>query len=124
MLRVPVAGRYAWRHYGVDWVGLDPPRHIAVPTPEGLDTLAAAEGYDLYDSFFDSSAIQFWRSEQYQQGIPLIDPRSHQVDQDASPFTPAEIADWERRSRELNAQRDGDTAAFFLRPVPRPAASA
>ena len=118
MLRLPVAGSWAWRHYGTDWVGLDPPRHLAIPSDPGLRTLAASEDMEVFDVIYDSQAIQFWRSEQYRMDIPLIDPRSHQVDPSSSPFSRAQIKAWQRQAEQLNARSDGDTAAFFLRVAP------
>ena len=114
ILAVPVAGSWAWRHYGVDWVGLDPPRHLFVPSVAGLEAVAERAQLVIYASRFDSSGMQFWRSEQYQRDIPLFDPRSHEVDPRASGFSEAQLEEWERRAAELNARGDGDTATFYL----------
>ncbi len=58
-----------------------------------------------------------WASEQYRLDIPLNGARSYRVDPAASPFTPEQIAGFERRARDLNARSEGDTAAFYLRPT-------
>jgi hypothetical protein len=34
----------------------------------------------------------------------------------ASPFSPAEMADFEQQARRLNSEGRGDQAAFYLRP--------
>lgn len=115
MLRIPVAGAFAWRHYGVDWVALDPPRHLYLLTPDGVGALAERAHMEVVGTVFDSTAFQFWGSEQYRMGIPLVAPTSHHVDPSASPFSRRQIAAWERRADDLNAAQDGDEAAFFLR---------
>jgi SAM-dependent methyltransferase len=115
MIRLPVAGCAAWRQYGVDWVSLDAPRHLFVPTERALRDLAEQTGFQVTSVVYDSSAMQFWRSEQYRADVPLFADRSHEVNPRESAFSPAHIADWERQAAELNAAGDGDTAAFFLR---------
>lgn len=114
LLRVPLAGSFAWRHYGVDWVQLDAPRHLFLFTRTGMDLLAAKCGLAVTRVVFDSDALQFWGSEQYKRGIPLSDPRTPGRDGAASLFTPAQLEDYERRARALNADGDGDQAAFLL----------
>lgn len=117
LLRVPVADSYAFRTYGADWVQLDAPRHLFLHTADSVGRLAGGAGLEVRAVLHDSSAFQFWGSEQYRRGVPLSDPRSYGVDPAASPFTPAEIADWERRAAELNRAGDGDQACFVLAPT-------
>ena len=87
MLRTPVAGSWSWREYGTDWVALDAPRHTFVPSVEGLRAAAAEAGLDVFATVWDSTELQFWRSEQYRRDIPLLDPASHQVDPRGSSFS-------------------------------------
>jgi SAM-dependent methyltransferase len=117
LISIPVAGSWAWREYGVDWVGLDAPRHLFVPSADGLERLARDAGLELYEVDYDSGAMQFWRSEQYRDEIPLFDSRSHEVDPAGSPFSDEQIAEWERQAAQLNAAGDGDTAAFLFRAI-------
>ena len=114
LVRAPVAGCWAWRHYGTDWVALDPPRHLFVPSPDGMRAAAARSGLRVGSIDYDSTAMQFWRSEQYRRDIALFEPGSHQLDPARSPFNPAQIRAWERRAEELNRDGDGDTAAMYL----------
>lgn len=115
MLRTPVAGCWAWRHYGADWVALDAPRHQFVPSESGLHAAAEATGLTVHNIVYDSTEMQFWRSEQYRRDIPLFDPESHQTDPAASAFTPAQMRAWRRQAKVLNEARDGDTVATFMR---------
>lgn len=118
MLRVPVAGCWAWRHYGSDWVSLDAPRHLFIPSPDGMEKLAAETGFEVFATVYDSRHWQFWRSEQYQRDVGLFEDDSFQVSADA-PHAPApsQVREMEGRARRLNESEDGDTAAFFLRPA-------
>lgn len=113
LVRLPVVNR-AWDLYGTDWVALDPPRHITVPSPRGMELLAERAGLKVERVFYDSTSFQFWASERYVRDIPL------QCDEDQ---LPVEVRDseaanerkWTAESRELNRQRRGDTAGFILR---------
>ena len=100
--RIPVATAWAWREYGEHWVALDAPRHLFLHTEDSMRRLAVASGFRIERVVYDSTSFQFWGSEQYRLGIPLMDPRSHHVDPKRSPFGKAQIAEWERRAEELN----------------------
>ena len=114
--RIPVATAWAWREYGEHWVALDAPRHLFLHTEDSMRRLAVASGFRIERVVYDSTSFQFWGSEQYRLGIPLMDARSHHVDPKRSPFGKAQIAEWERRAEELNRRGEGDTAAFYLVP--------
>ncbi|MEI6225655.1 MAG: class I SAM-dependent methyltransferase [Deltaproteobacteria bacterium] len=115
LVRIPIAGCWAWRHYGVDWVQLDAPRHLCIPSEEGFRALAAKAGLEITHSEYDSTALQFWGSEQYREGVPMHAPNSYSRNPEASRFDAAAIRDFQARARRLNEQRDGDQACFFLR---------
>lgn len=114
LVRLPVVG-YAWREYGPDWVQLDAPRHLFVPSVESMRSLATSVGFEVEQVVFDSTELQFWGSEQYRRGIPLHDPRSLAQNPHAPTFTRHELQEFTRRTRELNEAGDGDQAAFYLR---------
>lgn len=114
LIRVPVADSYAWRTYGVDWVQLDAPRHFYLLTRRSMAILAADAGFTLTDVIYDSTAFQFWGSEQYRRGIPLRDDRSYAVNPSAAVFTAGDIARYARDAERLNRQQDGDQACFYL----------
>jgi SAM-dependent methyltransferase len=114
IVRVPLSDSWAARHYGGDWVQLDVPRHLTVPTASGVTRAAERAGLTLVRSFRDSSAFQFWASEQYRRDIPMRGERSWLGDRDNSPFTPQQIDTWESRARALNEAGDGDQGCFVL----------
>jgi SAM-dependent methyltransferase len=117
LVRTPVAGKQAWRTYGADWYQIDAPRHLFVHTEASVAILARQAGFDLEDVVYDSTGRQFWASEQYKRDIPLRDRASYSVDPGSSPFSPADIARFEEKARELNRERQGDQACFYLRKV-------
>jgi SAM-dependent methyltransferase len=114
VLGLPWAASYAWETYREDWVQLDAPRHLYLHTPQSLACLARDCGFEVAHLDYDSTAFQFWGSEQYRRGIPLHDPRSWSVNRGASIFTPQQIEDYERRAADLNAEGRGDQVRAYL----------
>jgi hypothetical protein len=76
--------------------------------------LAERCGVRILDVTDDSTAFQFWGSEQVRRGIALDDPSSHMIDEGRSPFTNAQIAGWSREAERLNRSSRGDQAAWIL----------
>lgn len=116
VVRIPVAAR-AWREYGVNWVQLDAPRHLFLFPARTFKALAEEAGFAVDDIVYDSTAFQFWGSEQYARDIPLTDERSLLVNPGNSIFTAEELASFDARAAELNRTGEGDQAAFYLRKV-------
>lgn len=110
LLRVPVAGGHAWRHYREHWFALDPPRHLFLPTPASMRHLAARAGLRVEAIRFDSTLQQFALSELYRRGISLDSPHLER-----GVFARRQLARWRAQAAALNAAGDGDQAAFFLR---------
>lgn len=115
LIRIPLSDSYAWRTYGVDWVQLDAPRHLHLHSKESLLLLAADAGLLLERIVYDSTALQFWGSEQYRAGVALQDRSSYAVSPARSMFSSSQIASFKREARGLNALRDGDQACFYFR---------
>lgn len=106
LVRVPTPSSDAWQTYGVNWVQLDAPRHIVLPSREGMQIAAEKAGLKLERVIDDSSGRQFYGSEAYQSDIPLSALKR------PSRLFPGSL---EARARKLNAAGRGDQAAFFLR---------
>jgi SAM-dependent methyltransferase len=115
VIRTPVASSLAWREYGSDWVQLDAPRHLVVHTVDSIAALSKASALHLEAVTHDSTAFQFWGSEQCRRDIPLMDRRSYLISAVNSIFTRAEIDEFTRRAIELNQRGEGDQASFYLR---------
>ncbi len=114
VLRVPLVSSAAWKRYRENWVQLDAPRHLYLHSELSMRKIAAATGFDCHRVVYDSTAFQFWGSEQYARGIPLLDERSYARNPSNSIFTPAQIATWERQSAEVNRSSMGDQACFYF----------
>jgi predicted SAM-dependent methyltransferase len=115
VIRMPVAGTYAWRTYGADWYQLDAPRHIFVHTEKSLAIIAQRAGFALASVVYDSTGRQFWVSEQYRRDIPLKNERSYLNNPRGSVFTPEDMKRFDREAGRLNGERQGDQACFYLR---------
>lgn len=106
LIRVPVMGCWAWRTYGVDWVQLDPPRHLCQFSAKGMSALAASSGLRVQSTIYDSFELQVLGSENVRNA------RAGQA-QGARP-SKARVRECRRQARELNAAADGDQACFVL----------
>ena len=117
LVRMPTVSSEAYDRYGTAWIGCDAPRHLTIPSRDGMRRLCARAGYDIRSVLDDSNESQFWASEQYRAGIPLVADRSHFVDPRRSPFTRRQIHRWHREAARLNASNRGDQAAWVLTPA-------
>jgi SAM-dependent methyltransferase len=117
VVRLPLADSEAWDRYGTNWVQLDAPRHLFVPTSAAVRRLLDRVGFTIERTIYDSDAFQFWGSEQYAAGVPLRHPLSFADDPGASAFEPAQIAAFESEARALNRIGRGDSATFVLSPL-------
>ncbi|HKY09603.1 MAG TPA: class I SAM-dependent methyltransferase [Candidatus Binatia bacterium] len=115
IVRIPTVSSEAFQTFKENWVQLDAPRHLLVPSREGIRIAAEKSGMVLEDTVDDSWSFQFWASRQYQDDIPLRDPRSYFTNPAAGLFTAAEIAAFEQHAQALNRENRGDQAIFFLR---------
>lgn len=115
LVRIPTSSSYAWEHYRTNWVQLDAPRHYFLHSVASMEYLASQAGLIVDEVIYDSTAFQFWGSEQYARDIPLESPQSYKNSPLHSFFTPEQIAMYNQRATELNQQRLGDQAAFYLR---------
>ncbi len=115
VIRIPVVPSYVWERYGVNWVQLDAPRHFYLHSMKSMHRLALAAGFEIERVVFDSTAFQFWGSEQYEKGIPLQDERSFFVNPFRSSFSIPQILGFARKASALNRSEAGDQASFYLK---------
>jgi SAM-dependent methyltransferase len=108
LIRIPLAGTWAWRHYRTDWVQIDAPRHMVLYTANGFRRIIEECGFLLDRVFYDSGGFQFWGSELVRAGkMHKTNPGDH--------FTAEQLAAWGAEAERLNRALDGDQAAFVLR---------
>ena len=115
LITIPLAGTFAWKHYGVNWAALDAPRHLVLQSVKSMGLLAARCGLEVVSVKFNSTAFQFWASEQYVNDIPLLSDISYAKNPAKSIFKREQIAEYEERAGILNDQCNGDEASFVLR---------
>jgi len=111
LLRVPLADSWARRHYGADWVQLDAPRHLQIPTRRSIEMLAWRVGLRIVHVEDDSGPFQVWGSELYRGDHPLLTARGGGR---------RRLSLWSRwRARQqahgLSRTGIGDQAVFYLR---------
>ncbi|QQR87780.1 MAG: class I SAM-dependent methyltransferase [Flavobacteriales bacterium] len=106
MIRIPVAGSWAWEHYGTNWVQLDAPRHFFLHTDRSMRRLVEAADLAWVAAINDSSEFQFTGSETYLKGLRLGDGRLR--------FTERELRRFKQRAAVLNKEGRGDTSTYYL----------
>jgi len=114
LIRLPIVPCYAWGHYGVDWIQFDAPRHLFMHSIPSLKIAAGHAGLQVEKIIYDSTAYQFWGSEQNRRNIPVFSERSYKINPARSIFSAREIAEFKKRAQQLNAEGRGDSAAFYL----------
>ena len=110
LVRLPIVA-YAWEKYRTNWVQLDPPRHVWLPTEHGMRQLVASAGLKVDAVEYDSTEFQFWGSELCQRGawFGVIHPSKVR-----NKFARQEWQTFCRNAKELNRQGEGDQACFYL----------
>ena len=114
LIRIPLMGMHGWNTYGVNWVGLDAPRHIIIHTIKSMQLLAAEAGLQMKEIVFDSGPYHLWASEQYKQDVALMDPDSYMVNKNTPRFTKEKMAAFKKTAAQTNKDGQGDQAAFYL----------
>ena len=105
IVRCPTVSSACWDRYGVDWVELDVPRHLTIPSEAGLFQMLTEAGFVVERSWRDGESFQLWGSELYRRGIQYAgtNPRDH--------FSTRELRAFSRETRRLNSQGVGGRIA-------------
>ncbi|HET9023676.1 MAG TPA: class I SAM-dependent methyltransferase [Burkholderiaceae bacterium] len=115
LIRLPVLGQ-PWEAYGVNWVELDAPRHLFIPSEAGFRALVErVGGLDVTSMRSDGTAFEIAGSELYTRDIPLYPPELAGRSNVNEHFSREEIADMTRKVGEMNASGAGGRATFHLR---------
>jgi SAM-dependent methyltransferase len=112
LIRVPIADSFAWKHYGVNWIHLDAPRHLFLHSPMSLRLLAEQCGLHVADLTYEGNANQFIGSEQYGRDIALVDQRKGGILSRLKELWLARR--YRTRAEELNRNAQGDWGCFEL----------
>jgi SAM-dependent methyltransferase len=116
LIRMPTPSSQAFETYGAAWVQLDAPRHLVVLSRQGMDRLCQRTGARVVSVNDDSTGFQFWGSEQYLRGIPLMGGQSVMAAPHDASFSRTQLQDWEKQAVALNRQGRGDQAAWVIAP--------
>ncbi len=114
LVRIPTVTSEAWDIYKTDWVQLDAPRHFFLHSHQSIRQFASITGFVVHSLSCDSTAFQFWGSEQYKDDVPLMSKDSYLVNGSASRFSKMTIRDYANRAERLNAEQRGDQIAVLL----------
>jgi SAM-dependent methyltransferase len=109
LARVPTTSSEAWAIYRADWVQADAPRHMVIPSRQGMAMAAERAGLRVEKTFDDSNLGQFMGSEAHRRDVAVTDPKILRM------FKLKQIWQWEKRAKRLNQQGLGDQAGFVLR---------
>ena len=115
IVRIPVASSYAWRHYGVNWINLDAPRHFYLHTSKSLEHLAHSANLEVTKVIHEGGDDQFWGSERVPQDIPSNDPRALGASALKRLKRWKQIRAWKAKAEELNRKQEGDLVCFHLK---------
>lgn len=113
MIRIPVVSK-TWEIYGTDWVQLDAPRHFFIHTERSMELLAKEAKFNMVDVVYDSSSFQFTGSEMYKRGIELVDGKTKEYRDIQALFSREELENYDKQSKQLNREGNGDQAIFYL----------
>ncbi len=113
-IRIPLKTDYIWKRFGTDWVQLDAPRHFYLHTLYSFIMSARKAGLEVRSVVFDSTAFQFWGSEQCLRNIPLRNENSYEINPEKSVFDQDQIRRFSRIAKRLNKDCQGDQATFYL----------
>ena len=114
LVRIPTVTSYAWRHYGTDWVEMDPPRHLYLHSRESIHLLSEKAKLNLYSITCDSLELEFYGSEQYKRDIPLTDKDSYWLHQDNRIFSHKEVEHFKEMARHVNEKNECGRACFYF----------
>jgi SAM-dependent methyltransferase len=109
LARLPTTSSEAWTTYGADWIQLDAPRHLVIPSRQGMALAADRAGLRVENTFDDSTLGQFLGSEAYRRDVAFVDPKFLRM------FGPRRIWEWAKDADRVNRQGRGDMAGFVLR---------
>jgi SAM-dependent methyltransferase len=114
LVRIPIVAK-AWEIYQQNWVQLDAPRHFFLHTIASIQILTEKTGFIVDDIVYDSTSFQFWGSELYKRDVSLFDQDTKKYIEAKDFFTDEELHKYNEMAEELNNNKQGDQAVFYLR---------
>lgn len=113
LVRLPTTSSDVWERYQANWMNIDAPKHIVIPSREGMAIAAERVGLRIEKTFDDSTSGSFIGSEANRRDVALTELKS--FGEIFRMFGFRQIWEWERRAKKLNQQGRGDQTGFVLR---------
>ncbi|MDL2334845.1 MAG: class I SAM-dependent methyltransferase [Chloroflexota bacterium] len=117
LISIPVVNR-SWAELGPDWVELDPPRHLFIPSVAGLSGLiGSVPSLELKETMFDTTALEIYDGALTRKRVPLCDPVTGA---DADPnlyFSREQLDAWSKKAREYVSREESGRAHFLVQRV-------
>jgi trans-aconitate methyltransferase len=104
---IPLVG-WAWRHYGINWAHLDPPRHLTIHSRKSFEMVSQQAGLQVTQVVYESTAQTMWVSELYKKNISLAEGGVEM-------FTKQQMKEFSRRTESHNREQQGDVVLFYLK---------
>lgn len=114
LIRIPVIDSYSWKHYGENWMALDPPRHFFIHSRKSIEYLAGQANFELKEIIDDATENELIASEQIKLGIPVFSENSYLTDPNKSVFNSRQVRKFRRLAKKLNKSGQGETSCFYL----------
>ncbi|MEP2736994.1 MAG: class I SAM-dependent methyltransferase [Erythrobacter sp.] len=111
-IRVPLFQPDIWAEFGVNWAQIDAPRHLYLFSAQAFLDMAQRAGLTCERSGNDTLGWSLAWSHAYANDIAMYDESGAQ---NSLPFTPEQIAAFDREAEALNAANKGDQGYFVLR---------
>ena len=68
ILRIPIFPNYIWDNFSVDWIQLDPPRHLYTFSIKGIEILCDMAGLSIKEISYDGQPWSYAATEYCQDG--------------------------------------------------------
>jgi hypothetical protein len=82
---------------------------------KSFQLLAEKTLFTIRKIIFNSTAFQFWGSEQYKRNIHLNASNSYFINPEKSIFSKKDIVHYTKSAKNLNKNQMGDQASFFIK---------
>lgn len=109
LIRVPVTDGKVWKDEREYWFQLDAPRHLFIPSTKSMKILGERFDLELFNTTFDSMDSQFWGTELYKKGKPLMGTDINKV------FSQNEFRKFKKMAAQYNEKKIGDQACFYFK---------
>jgi SAM-dependent methyltransferase len=115
LVQVPNVGSREFTRFKQHWCWLHAPYHFAIPSRNGIETMAGRCGFKVVDAICTSRADHYLYSDEYARDIPDCDPGSARRALEAGSFDKGRFRALARLAYSLNKRGSGDWICYYLR---------